>query len=94
MIIIHVNELAARNGRFNARLPDGRELVQSSRQPFLDTARTLIAEGVDPAEKLVMMRGQTQSLSGLIGEAARLTVKEGGGPPRFVQWSPWSDLEK
>jgi len=32
-----------RHGRFGASLPDGTVLVGSSRQPFLDAARVLIA---------------------------------------------------
>src|SRR5256885_1365763 len=39
--------------RFSARL-DGRLLLQSSRMPFLDAARALIAEGINPSTVLVM----------------------------------------
>jgi hypothetical protein len=37
-----------RHGRSSASLPDGTILVGSSRQPFLDAARVLIASGYEP----------------------------------------------
>src|SRR5712672_2093457 len=37
-----------RRGRSSASLHDGTVLVDSSRQPFLDAARVLIAAGYDP----------------------------------------------
>ena len=89
MIRIHVVELPERRGRFVARLENGREVVRSSRQPFLDAARALLAEGADPADILIMMRGQTQSLSGPIGKVAKLTVAENDRlGPRFARWEP------
>ena len=90
VIRIFVEELPERRGRFVARLGNGQVVVRSSRQPFLDAARVLLAEGADPAEMLVMMRGQTQSLSGPIGKAAKLTVDENCSPPRFREWRPYA----
>ena len=43
-----VLEAINRRGRSSASLPDGTVLVGSSRQPFLDAARVLIAAGYDP----------------------------------------------
>jgi hypothetical protein len=40
-------------GLFEARV-DGRLICARSRQPFLDAARVLLAEGVDPAAVIVM----------------------------------------
>jgi hypothetical protein len=92
MIAIFVEELPERHGRFVARLGDGSVVVPSSRQPFLDAARVLLAEGADPAGTLVMMRGQMQSLSAPIGAAAKLTVRETDAyGPRFAAWIPWTE---
>jgi hypothetical protein len=44
-------EGADRLGRSSASLPDGKVLVGSSRHPFLDAARVLIAAGYDPASQ-------------------------------------------
>ena len=66
-------------GRFRGfRENTGEELVRSSRQPFLDAARTLLAAGVDPATKLVMRHRDTDydTLTATVGTAAKLTVDE------------------
>src|SRR5262245_46726042 len=62
--------------RFSARL-DGRLLVKSSRTPFCDAARLLIAEGLDPSCTLVMRhRGsEVDVLRARLGVAAGLTVR-------------------
>src|SRR5262245_42598210 len=44
---------AGRPGRFTARL-GGRLVVASSRQPLLDGARVLLAEGADPRSRITM----------------------------------------
>jgi hypothetical protein len=60
---------------FEARI-DGR-LICTSRQPLLDAARVLLAEGLDPETYLVMrhLGSAHDSLSGSIGTAALLTVE-------------------
>jgi hypothetical protein len=84
-----------RGGCFRAYLANGRELVKSSRTPFLDAARVLLAEGVDPATRLTMLRGSTESLSAPIGEAAKLKVKETEVyGPRFEPWTPLTEDKK
>jgi hypothetical protein len=90
-IIIVVEPI--RSGRFMARVDD-RTVVTSSRQPFLDTARVLIARGHDP-NTVVVMRASTSAqhagsgvyaLRGKLGTAARLTVDE--SKTRFRRWAP------
>lgn len=81
----------AGKGRFEARL-DGRRLCVS-RQPFLDSARVLWAEGYDPRSKLVMRHAGSanNALASTIGAAAELTVHEpqSGNRPKFALWRPF-----
>jgi hypothetical protein len=86
MIIIEVSE-RERRGKFEARC-EGR-LLCTSRQPFLDSARALLADGMDPAEVIVMRHhgSTTDALRSTVGAAARLTVEERDfGRPRFGPW--------
>ncbi len=79
-----------RRDRFAARL-DGRVLVRSSRTPFCDAARVLLAEGFDHSITIVMRhRGSdVDALRARLGVAARLTVREEDGrAPRFTRWKP------
>jgi hypothetical protein len=66
---------ALRASKFIARL-DGRELCLSTK-PFLDAARVLLAEGVDPATVLQMCHegSATVAMRATVGAAAGLTVK-------------------
>jgi hypothetical protein len=66
-----------RPGRYAAVLPDGRVLVQS-RQPLLDGARKLLAEGVPPETVLeTRHKGSTiVAQRSTVGEAAKWTVHE------------------
>jgi hypothetical protein len=85
-----VVEPVGNHGRFSARF-DGRVLVASSRQPFLDAARVLLAEGRDPSIILTMRHAgnPTECLRARLGVAAGLTVREEDGrPPRFARWRP------
>ncbi len=63
-------------GLFEARVGD--RLVCTSRQPLLDAARVLVAEGLDPDSVIVMRHAGsgTVALSSKLGVAARLTVRE------------------
>lgn len=77
-------------GRFDAYLGD-RLLVERSRTPFLDSARALIAhELADPADLLVMRHAgsETDALKASVGVAAKLTVDESSGLPRFRRHDP------
>jgi hypothetical protein len=86
-----VVEPVGHRGRFQARL-DGRVLVASSRTPFCDTARVLLADGVDPAARIVMRHAcsSTDALTSTVGGAAKLTVEEGDRVPYFRRWKPLS----
>jgi hypothetical protein len=83
-------EGARTRGTFDGAV-DGRVVVCASRQPFLDAARALLAEGLDAAATMVMRHAgsNTDSLRGPIGKAARLDVKE--GPCRFIWAEPRPD---
>lgn len=72
-------------GRFEARHGE-RVLCVSSRQPLLDVARVLLAEGM-PADTRITMRhagANHDALSSTVGNAAKLEVKEDVDGPRFV----------
>jgi hypothetical protein len=79
-----------RRGRSRASLPDGTVLVASSRQPFLDAARVLIAAGYDPDSWLEGWRpGSTAfALRARLGVASGLTVDE--TRTVFAAWKPFS----
>jgi hypothetical protein len=87
-----VAEREKRDGVFAASL-DGRQLLCTSRHPFLDSARVLLAEGVPPQTRLTMCHvgSFANSLTATVGAAAKLTVDESG--PRFAKWQAWSPLE-
>jgi hypothetical protein len=71
---------------------DSRLLVASSRTPFCDAARALLAEGVDPSTRIMMRRAgsATDPLTATVGGAAKLIVEDGDGVPRFRPWKPFS----
>jgi len=90
-LMIIVTPTASRPGHYDARLEDGRVLVEASRQPFLDAARALTNHGVDPSITLEMWhdRSAHYALRGQLARAAKLAVEErniGGKPPRFVPY--------
>jgi hypothetical protein len=74
-------------GRFGAS-SGGRVLVESSTAPFLDAARVLADEGVDPATRIVMRHEgkDYDAQTSTVATAARIDVKE--GPTRFVTYTP------
>jgi hypothetical protein len=86
IILVPVN----RRGRSSGSLPEGLVLVDSSRQPFLDAARVLIAAGYDPDSWLEGWRpGATAfALRARLGIAAGLTVDE--TKTVFAKWKPFS----
>jgi hypothetical protein len=77
-------------GKFTARLGD--RLLCTSTKPFLDSARALLADGVDPATVLTMRHegSATITLRATVGTAAGLTVLEGDLRPRFGRWQPFT----
>jgi len=84
MLLLMVEETKSRHGRFDGWI-DGDKIVTSSRTPFLRAARVLMQRGMDPATILTMVHKGTgtRSLSGPIGQAAKLIVNEMRGAPRF-----------
>ena len=74
---------------FDCWLADG-PLLCTSRQPFLQAARVLIALGHDPVTTLAMRHkdSKVESLRARLGVAASLSVDEHNGT-RFVSWKPF-----
>jgi hypothetical protein len=95
--VVILIEPVDRRDRFAARL-DVRLLVKSSRTPFLDAARALIALGFHPDSTLVMRHtgSEVDALRARLGTAAGLTVEDcpgGSKPPRFVRYRPRDRVE-
>ena len=66
-------------------------MVESSRTPYFDAARVLIAVGHDPASRLNMRREESASvdLTGTLDLAAKLAVLDGPhNSPRIVNYRP------
>ena len=72
---IYLTVSPTRAGMFEGRIDD--RLICISRQPLLDAARVVLAEGFDPNTYLVMRHAGSpdDSLSARIGSAAQLTVE-------------------
>src|SRR5215471_2637700 len=68
---------------------DGEELTRH-RAPLYAAARALLDRGVSPMATLRMRHqgSATVSISGVIGELAKLTVVEDDRGPRVVRWQP------
>jgi hypothetical protein len=79
-----------RNGRYRAYINAEQEPLCVSRQPFLDSARKLLARGHDRRTMLVMRWAGAKewALRGPLGVAAELTVDEHNGA--FAKWKPLS----
>jgi hypothetical protein len=90
-LLIVIEETSQRRGKFSAHLLDGRKLLSSSRQPLLDAARVLPAQGIPPETPLAMQHkgSATIAMTSTVGEAAKLTVEEEPGGPRFRKWRPF-----
>jgi hypothetical protein len=80
----------ARNGRYRAYIKAEEEPLCASRQPFLDSARKLLARGHDPQMMLIMgWAGEKDwALRSSLGVAAKLTVDEHNGT--FANWKAYS----
>lgn len=86
-IDIAITACPRRDGRFEVQHA-GRVLCVS-RQPFLEAARRLLAEGFPPGAVLGLRHaGQPYAaLQGRLARAAELTVHDGAdGVPRFRRW--------
>jgi hypothetical protein len=88
-LVIIVSMIQGSPGRFRAHL-EGSDapLVQSSRQPFVDSGRALIAAGHDGNAVLIMKHASsdTIALKATLAIAAKLAVEEGPNGPRFVPY--------
>jgi len=75
----------SRTDTFTAHLEDGSTVVASSRQPLVDSARELLARGVDPATPLAMRHAgkayDSFAKPATIGELARWTYSEPDSRP-------------
>jgi len=91
LLLIVIEETSQWRGKFSAHLLDGRKLLSSSRQPLLDAARVLLAQGIPPETPLAMQHkgSATIAMTSTVGEAAKLTVEEEPGGPRFRKWRPF-----
>jgi hypothetical protein len=69
---------------------DGEELTRH-RAPLYASARALLNRGASPTATLRMRhRGSaTNSMTGVIGALAKLTVVEDDDGPRVVRWQPF-----
>lgn len=87
-LILIVEETKARRGQFDGWVEGYGKVVSSGHTPFLTAARRLLKLGVDPQTVLTMQHKKTgtDSLRGQIGEAAKLSVSDADGPPRFVRF--------
>src|SRR6516165_7350665 len=91
LLLIGIEETRQWRGKFSAHVLDGRKLLSSSRQPLLAAARVLLAQGIPPETPLAMQHkgSATIAMTSTVGEAAKLTVEEEPGGPRFRKWRPF-----
>jgi hypothetical protein len=64
----------------------------TSRQPLFKAARMFLLGGADPEDRIETWRGNTLCLAGPVWAAAKLTVEDGDGCPRFTRWKPFAGL--
>jgi hypothetical protein len=95
MLTIIVTPHPTENGRkhaslFDAALEGDTKILCTSKQPFLDGARKLLARGHDPTTLLVMRWAGAKdwALRGPLGAAAKLTVDEHNSA--LAKWKPYS----
>jgi hypothetical protein len=84
MTTVLVIKPSGKAGRFLGHIGD--ELIVTSRQPFLDGARALLARGSDPATAYNMRHADSDVLSFVtttIGHAAGLSVVDAAQGTRF-----------
>ena len=89
---LEIVPIPSRPGCFAAYLPDGRGLIRASRQPLLDGARALAAEGA-PSETVITVRHRGSTIVAMrstVGEAAKWTIEESDrGGLRKRRWRPF-----
>jgi hypothetical protein len=92
-VVLVVAERARRDGKYSAH-HNGRLVVANSTQPFLDAARVLLAQGLDPGARYVMRRSPdgSDALISTLGQAAKLAVREDDRVgPMFVRHQPMAE---
>ena len=84
-LTITITPATGRPGQYAARLNDGRLIVNASKQPFLDAARVLVAEGHSTCTMLEAWRPGAidWDLRATLGVAAALDVRETPHGPAF-----------
>jgi hypothetical protein len=84
--------IRGRPGCFAAVLPDGRVLIRASRQPLLDGARALAAEG-GSREAVITARHRGSTIVAMhstVGEAGKWRIEESDrGGLKKRRWSPF-----
>jgi len=95
-ILIIAHARPDRPGKYAVEVA-GEFIVRLTREPFLAGCRALIERGYDPTARAVLRHAgsTTDSLTGPIGEAAKLTVREPtrGNRPTFALWHPFPGAE-
>ena len=83
---LHPKWVGGRAGYVYSVVYDGKLLVDRSRDPECDAARALRAQGI--TGELTLLDGKTGKPRTIIdiANAARLTVEETGGMPRFRKY--------
>jgi hypothetical protein len=90
VLIISLAGYTTRGPAFNGRV-GGTTIIARSTTPFLDAARTLLAQGAAPDAPFVMRHaGQDHdALRTTVGVAAGLSVDDSGGKPTFRAYKPY-----
>lgn len=90
LVDIELSHIAGGGERFNA-LVDGDLLVSSSKDPFTDAARALLALPDTEVDDVIMSRfGGMVSMTGRLGLVAAIVARESEAKgPHFMKWAPF-----
>lgn len=90
MRTITIRPVPLRNGKYDVVLvSSGETILRSCRDPFLDGARKLLADGLASLDDRIQMQreGEPVAVSGTVGKAAKLTVRENANVgPVYVRY--------
>jgi hypothetical protein len=92
LIAITISVAPAGSDRYTARLAETGRILTTAREPLFVAARVLLAEGANPATKLLMRweGSAVEALRSTIGTAAALSVHEGECTElRFAKFRPF-----
>lgn len=76
--------------------PEGKVILENTKNPFFQAARKFIEDGYDPDLRLVLVAA-TSGMPRLhlrLGDAAKSTVAENVGAPRIIPFHPYPDREQ